>query len=193
VPLAWAAVSVAILHTILPVHWLPYVTVAKANGWSLLRALGVTAVGMLIHLASTFVITLLALLLSHGLTHTTSHVMERAGAVVLIALALLYLLFPARLQRWYARVGWFLAVGVGIQPCVELVPLMVVAAAVGTSSALLVGGAWTITTFALSLLLVAGGMWGIGTGWAAWAGKYGYVITGVVLLISGASALVHTH
>ena len=73
--------------------------------WSLLRALGVTAAGMLVHLISNLIITLLALLLSHGLTHATNDWMARAGGLLLLALAAMYLLFPAVLDRWYSGVS----------------------------------------------------------------------------------------
>lgn len=191
--LFWAALSVAVLHTLLPVHWLPYVTVARSNGWPVARLMGMTLAGTLIHLASTAVLTATALVLSYGASHAVGHTLERAGAGLLLILAVLYFCLPAKVERWSNRVSWFLAVGVGIQPCVELVPLILVAAMSGPAVTALVGATWAATTLSLSLVLVLCGYWGLGSGWTRWFARYAYVVTGLVLLLSGVGLFLHAH
>jgi nickel/cobalt exporter len=191
--LVWAALSVAMLHTLLPVHWLPYVTVARSNGWNVVRLLGLTLAGTLVHLLSTTALTAIALLLSYGASHTVGHTMERAGAGVMVVLAMFYLLLPAKVKRWSDRMTWFLAVGVGIQPCIELVPLVLVAAISGPAATALVGATWAVTTILLSLALVLCAYWGITLGWTRWFARYAYVITGLVLGLSAAGLFFHAH
>jgi nickel/cobalt exporter len=191
--LYWAALSVALLHTLLPVHWLPYVTVARSNGWPMSRLIGLTLAGTLIHLASTAVLTAIALLLSYGASHAVGHTLERAGAGVLLLLAMLYCFLPAKVRRWNDRLTWFLAVGVGIQPCVELVPLVLVAAIAGPAATVAVGATWAATTVLLSLVLVLCGYWGMTLGWTKWLATRAYVITGLVLFLSALGLLWHTH
>ncbi len=58
------AVSLALLHTLAgPDHYLPFIALARARGWSGGRTLGVTLVCGLGHLAATLVLALLALAL----------------------------------------------------------------------------------------------------------------------------------
>jgi nickel/cobalt exporter len=191
--LIWAALIVATLHALLPMHWLPYVTVATTNKSSVARLLGMTVMGTLIHLASTAALTALALLLSFGTTHTIGHGMERAGGLVLVLLALLYLFLPARVAQLGDRVTWFLAVGVGIQPCVELVPLILVAALSGPTVTALVGAIWAATTMVISLALVLCGYWSFKLGWIRSLGAYAHLLTGGVLLLCAAGLFWHTH
>lgn len=188
-----AALSVALLHTLLPMHWLPYVTVARSNGWNVARLIVMTLVGTLIHLISTAALTSVALLLSYGASHTIGHATERAGAGVMVLLAVLYLCLPAMVRRWSDRLTWILAVGVGIQPCVELVPLILVAAISGPAATVLVGVTWAVTTTALSLALVLCAYWGITLGWTKWLSRYAYPTTGLVLLLSAGALFLHSH
>jgi len=51
--------SVAFLHAAIPTHWLPFVLVARARAWSTRRALGVTALAGLGHVALTSLLGLL--------------------------------------------------------------------------------------------------------------------------------------
>lgn len=191
--LFWAALSVATLHALLPVHWLPYVTVARSKGWPVRRLIIMNLLGTFIHLASTIAITALAFLLSYATTHRAGHAMEWAGAALLLMLATLYLFFPAKVEQWSGKLSWMLAVGVGIQPCIELIPLMLVAAISGTAATLIVGATWAITTIALSLVLVVSAYYGLTLGWTKRLQPYAYVITGLVLLVSGGALFWHAH
>lgn len=191
--LLWAALTVALLHTLLPVHWLPYVTVARANGWPVARLVGTTAAGTLIHLLSTAALTTIALVASYGASHALGHMLERAGAGLVLILGLLYMCLPARVAQLSDRLTWLLAVGVGIQPCIELIPLMLIAAMSGPAATVLVGATWAATTAVLALSLALCGYWGIGLGWTQRLAAYGNVITGLVLLLSGLGLFWHAH
>jgi hypothetical protein len=189
----WAALSVAALHTLLPVHWLPYVVMGKENGWGLPRLLRMVVGGTLVHLASTFALTAVTAFISFGLSHVAGHAMERAGALLLVGLSALYLAAPEWLDRWKARLGWFLAFGVGIQPCVELIPLMLAAATVGTMATVLVGTTWAVTTLCLTVMLVIAGFLGLPWQWTSRVQRFSRFIVGLLLLLSGSMTLLHTH
>jgi len=67
--LAVTILSVAFLHTLLgPDHWLPFVALGRARGWSLRRTLLVTAGCGLAHVASSIGLAALALALGWGAT-----------------------------------------------------------------------------------------------------------------------------
>jgi nickel/cobalt exporter len=189
----WAALSVAVFHTLLPPHWLPYVAAAKSNRWTYPRLLLFTLIGTVVHLASTLALTALALLLSYGLSHFAGHVMERIGAYLLILLSMMYFFIPQRLDRWSASMNWVLAVGVGIQPCIEFIPLMLVATAAGTVATMVVGFTWAVTTLVISLALVTAGFWGLPWTWTERTQTYARWVAGILMLVSAILSLMHTH
>lgn len=189
----WAALGTALLHTLSPAHWLPYVAVGKTNRWLLARLLWVALGGIALHLVSTGVLLLLALLVNYGLSHVAGHALERVGAGLLLLLGLGHLVLPQHLARWSERMGWALAVSVGIQPCIEVIPLMLIAAASGVAATLVTGITWAVTTFTVSLVLVAIGYRGLQGAWVERALRGTRWILGGVLLLSGILALLHTH
>lgn len=54
--------GIAIAHTLIPVHWLPYALTGRARGWSLARTLAVNAAGGVGHVLVTAVLGALAML-----------------------------------------------------------------------------------------------------------------------------------
>ena len=57
--LAATAAMVAATHTLIPDHWLPYVAMSRAKGWSIRKAMWVTGIGAAIHLVSTAILGVL--------------------------------------------------------------------------------------------------------------------------------------
>ena len=51
-----AAATVALLHSILPDHWVPLAVVARAQRWSLLRVARVSALASLGHVIASLVL-----------------------------------------------------------------------------------------------------------------------------------------
>ena len=58
-PVLGGGFVVALLHTALPTHWLPFVLAARGRGWQLPQTLAVSAVAGLAHVLSTAVIGVL--------------------------------------------------------------------------------------------------------------------------------------
>ena len=82
----------ALLHAALPTHWLPFVLVGRAQGWSGRKTLAVTALAGSGHIAAT--VLLAVLLMGAGLAFEESlgPVLKVAAGLVLISFGLLYLL-----------------------------------------------------------------------------------------------------
>lgn len=55
-PLVWGGFVAAFLHAALPTHWLPFVLVARAQGWRARMTLGSAAVAGVVHVISTAVV-----------------------------------------------------------------------------------------------------------------------------------------
>jgi nickel/cobalt transporter (NicO) family protein len=86
-----AGFAVAFLHAATPTHWLPFVLVGRAQGWSSGRTLGVTAVAGFGHAMFTAVLGLVLTGAGVLIGERLGDVFPRLVAVGLIALGLYYL------------------------------------------------------------------------------------------------------
>jgi hypothetical protein len=82
----------ALLHAALPTHWLPFVLVGRAQGWSGRKTLAVTALAGGGHILAT--LTLAVLLMGAGLAlgERVGPILQVVAGGVLIAFGLFYLL-----------------------------------------------------------------------------------------------------
>ena len=78
VPVAATGLAIAFLHAALPTHWLPFVLVGRARGWSRRRTLFVAAFAGLGHVACT--VALGALVLAAGMV--AAPLLGRVGELV---------------------------------------------------------------------------------------------------------------
>ena len=83
--------AAAFLHAALPTHWLPFVLVGRAQGWSLTRSLlAVTAAGVA-HIASTAVVGSLIVAAGLALDGLAAGLLANLSAVLLFAFGGFYL------------------------------------------------------------------------------------------------------
>ena len=78
---------VAFLHAAIPTHWVPFVLVGKARGWSRVHTIGVTALAGLGHVMLTGLIGLAIAWFGFELEESFGHVLPLATATVLLAVA----------------------------------------------------------------------------------------------------------
>lgn len=81
----------ALLHAALPTHWLPFVLVARAQGWGTVQLTTVTIVAALAHIASTALVGLLIVGAGLALESWVEGLAPRLAAVFLALLGLFYL------------------------------------------------------------------------------------------------------
>lgn len=81
----------ALLHALFPTHWLPFVLVGRAQGWTLRRVLAVAAVAATGHILFTTLVGLLILGAGELLGHRAQHLLHYSAAVVLFAFGGFYL------------------------------------------------------------------------------------------------------
>lgn len=104
--LVGAGFLASLLHAVLPTHWLPFVAVGRAQGWSTAVTLTVVVLAGVAHIASTAVVGSI-LTLAGGLAPWVTQAMPFLAAAVLMAFGV-----------WYLARAWFRApalVGVGAQ------------------------------------------------------------------------------
>jgi threonine/homoserine/homoserine lactone efflux protein len=82
----------ALLHAALPTHWLPFVLVGRAQGWSGRRTLAVTALAGSGHIIATVALAVLLTGAGMALEERYGPMLRQIAGAVLIGFGLLYLL-----------------------------------------------------------------------------------------------------
>lgn len=88
--LVGAGFLASLLHAVLPTHWLPFVAVGRAQGWSAAVTLTIVVLAGLAHVASTAIVGSL-LTLAGGLAPWINAALPYAASAVLLILGLWYL------------------------------------------------------------------------------------------------------
>lgn len=90
-PVAATGFAIAFLHAALPTHWLPFVLVGRAHGWSARRILGVTGVAGSGHVLFTLVLGLALTGAGLAVQPHLGQLFNKGVAGLLVALGLFYL------------------------------------------------------------------------------------------------------
>jgi cadmium resistance protein CadD (predicted permease) len=89
-PIAATGFAIAFLHAALPTHWLPFVLVGRAHGWSARRVLSVTGLAGGGHVLFTLALGLLVTTAGLAAAPHLGEVFNRIVGGMLIALGLFY-------------------------------------------------------------------------------------------------------
>lgn len=191
--------TMALLHTLIPSHWLCFVAVGKAQGWRIRKTILVAAAAGFVHVASTVAIGIV--LIVTGRKFLPGHALEKASAVVLIAIGTVYLamhLFhfghrhekDAVIPEKVAVASLILSVA--ISPCSGAIPFLVATSGTFLWVAL-VSGVLLVTTLGNMILLVGLTSLGIEKLQINFVERYEKLLVGLVLCALGAAILVIPH
>jgi len=89
------AAGTAAFHTLIPDHWLPFVLIGRARGWSLRRTAGVSALSALIHTSLSALLGGLALALGLETARALGHRLEEVSGLLLVAFGVVYAVWAA--------------------------------------------------------------------------------------------------
>lgn len=84
------ALSTALLHTLIPDHWLPFVLIGRAQAWSLRGTAAVAGVSAAIHAALSIALALAALAVGATAAEALGGTLELVGAWLLVAFGVVY-------------------------------------------------------------------------------------------------------
>jgi len=90
------AVAVALLHTLIPDHWLPFVLIGRARGWSVLYTARISIFSSLIHVVFSVAIGLLTLVISRTAAIVIGESLELASASLLVLFGIVYAVWAWR-------------------------------------------------------------------------------------------------
>lgn len=195
------AAATAAFHTLIPDHWLPFVLVGRARGWSARTTAAVSGLSALVHTLLSVALGCGALLLGQSIAHAVGERLERGSGLLLVVFGAAYAFWawrkgghfhpgggllhgtdepehcdghegPASIEHlhYHADDAWIgkeagkgaipLALIVGLNPCVLVLPIMVATADQGAGALALVTMAYSITTIALMVGLSVAGVVG---------------------------------
>lgn len=192
--------TIALLHTLIPSHWLCFVLVGRAQGWARRKILGVTAAAGIVHVVSTVSLGLALAAVGRTLLEDEhEHVLERVSAVILIGLGAIYLathLFHAghhhEEDKAVSEKTAVLALvfSLVLSPCSASIPLLIVASAGSGGAAIaLIAFVLLLTTVGVMLLMVGLTSLGIERLQFTIFDRYEKLIVGLVLCVLGALVL----
>ncbi len=195
------AAATALFHTLIPDHWLPFVLVGRARGWSARTTAAVSGLSAIVHTLLSIALGLLALRLGQIGARAVGERLERGSGLLLVVFGAAYALWAwrkgahfhpggallhgrnenvrcdghegsARSEHlhYHADDAWIrseagkgaipLALIVGLNPCVLLLPIMVATAEEGARAVALVTLSYSVTTVALMVGLSVAGVAG---------------------------------
>lgn len=207
--LALGAIGVGALHTIAPDHWVPFVALARAQGWSRRRTAAITALCGFGHVSVSVVLGVLALFFGFEVLHLVGQRMEAVAGLLLIGFGLLYAVRGLRhagaahlhghhhahydhVHQPDRMTPWALFLLFTADPCVAVMPILFAAAPLGAWQTAAVVGAYELATIGTMVALVlpaaaaaqhVGGRWTTRYGDAAAGGLIASV--GVLVAVLG--------
>lgn len=194
-PILIGSLVLSLLHALIPSHWVPFITIAHAEGWSSGRTLAVTALAGLAHTISTTLLGLLVSLAGWQLAENYHDLSERAIPLLLLALGLWYLMQHFRhhhshahldeevtRQRSFRRLLFALLLAMFLSPCLEIEAYFLSAGALGIGAILLVALIYNAVTLTGMLLMVSLGRRGLRHINTYWLEHHENLITGLTLI-----------
>lgn len=195
-----SAFFVALLHTAIPSHWLCFVLVGRARGWTPRKTMAVAGATGALHVAMTVSLGLLFAWGESKVLHTED--LERVGGWALLAIGALYLFLHMthgghhheREASASDRVALAaLVFAVTVSPCSLAIPILVTAAATSVAQVVLITLVLLATTVGNMVMLV--GLTGLGADRIPFAffDRYEKLMLGIVLIAVGAFLLLAHH
>jgi len=219
------ALLTSLFHTLIPDHWLPFVLIGRARGWSAATTAAVSGLSAAVHAVLSVALGVAALGVGQASARLVGETLEHAGGVLLVAFGLIYALWAWRKRghfhpggrlfhhdergcggqegdahpehlHYHADEGLIagragpgallLALIVGANPCVLVLPLMMSTASEGPAATAMVTAAYVVPTVALMVGLSVGGVVSARRVRLPLAARYMELASGVLIALTGA-------
>ncbi|MFQ6113315.1 MAG: hypothetical protein ACE5NG_04395 [bacterium] len=188
--------TIGVVHALAPDHWVPFVSIGRAQRWSKTKLAWVTFVSGIGHVGSSIVIGSIGLILGFSLTNLSgieSHRGQVAG-LLLIGFGLAYAIWGLKHVRHHHHheidpgrsvTIWTLVAIFVLGPCEPLIPLMFVGAAHGWMAVVLVSVLFSIVTLLMMVGQALLGHMGFDLIRFEKIEHYSHAAAGVVIAITG--------
>jgi len=228
------AVSTALLHTLIPDHWIPFVLAGRARGWSAGYTAAVSGISALVHAALSLLLALGAGLVGREAAAALGETLETSAGVLLILFGLVYAGWSLKKGGHFHPGGallhgghkgsgcsgeegdgnpdhlhyhpdeglirgkdgtsaWTLALIIGINPCILILPVILSSVEHGTATIALVAAAYAITTCVLMVGLSVLGVIGTRRIVPPAFARHMEMISGLLIAMTGAVVMMIPH
>ncbi len=190
-------VLLAIVHALIPNHWLPLVAVAKAEGWKPGEVNRVTLLAALAHVTGTVALGIILGVIGKELVEDYGNTVQVASSVLLIVFGLIYYTVNlphhhhsaqkdvAAFKRSKRKWLFIFIVMMFLSPCLEVESLFLSAGAYGMSAVFLLSLIYAVVSISGILALVNLGYRGTRLLSAQFIEHNEKRISGIVLIIVG--------
>jgi hypothetical protein len=206
--LAATAATVGALHSIAPDHWVPFMALSRARGWTAARTAQVTLLCGFAHVTVSVVLGVLALVLGREMLEAFGARLESVAGILLIGFGLAYGLWGLRravADRLHghshahfdhvhdpSRASVLsLFVLFSADPCVRLIPIMLAAAPLGWPRLVALILVYEAATLGAMAAIVLGARAGAFRSLRApWLDRYGDALAGGLIVATGVAVAV---
>jgi len=188
-------IVIALLHALIPNHWLPLIAVARTEGWKNGSLLKIALFSAIAHVAGTVLLGILLGKLSNALATQLESYVHWFGAIVLVAFGIYYLLSKHRHLSYgntvnenktsQLRWAFFFSTMMFFSPCLEVQSLFISAGVYGMRSTLIMAAFYSIISVTGIVLLALFTFRGIKLIDTHLIEQYEKQITGIVLVAVG--------
>lgn len=145
--LIFAAMSIAIVHSLAPDHYIPFVAIGKSKKWDVRRILVFSGIAGTIHVLSSVVVGILLIVGIDLLGFAET--IENLSPILLVFIGLAYAVLSVirRHNHTHSTSAIMLLLILGLSPCIPLIPLILAAKThVELVSVAVLFGIFTIST-----------------------------------------------
>jgi hypothetical protein len=190
-------VLLAMVHALIPNHWLPLVAVAKAEKWKPSEVTTITLLAALAHVTGTVVLGLILGRIGKELEQDYGHIVYVVSSILLIVFGLIYFTVNlphhhhseqkdvAAYKRSKRRWIFIFIVMMFLSPCLEVESLFLSAGAYGMGVVGLMAVVYALVSISGILLLVSLGYRGVKLLSAEFIEHNEKRISGIVLILVG--------
>ncbi len=206
--LAGTAAAVGALHSIAPDHWVPFMAVGRARGWSAARTAQVTLLCGFAHVSVSVLLGLLALRLGQGILEAFGTRLESVAGILLIGFGLAYGVWGLRRALAGKLHGHThphfdhvhdpsratvagLVLLFSVDPCVRLIPIILAAAPLGWPRLVALILIYEVATLGTMVGIVLAARSGAVKGLQApWLDRFGDALAGGLIVVTGLAVAV---
>ena len=190
-------VLLAIVHALIPNHWLPLVAVARAEGWKQREVTSITFLAALAHVTGTVILGMVLGFIGKELQEEYGKIIYLVSAVLLIVFGLIYFTVNlphhhhseqkdvAAFKRSKRKWIFIFIVMMFLSPCLEVESLFLSAGVYGMGTVTLMAFIYAIVSIGGILLLVNLGFKGVNLLPAQFIEHNEKRISGAVLILVG--------
>jgi hypothetical protein len=191
-----STLTISLLHALAPDHWLPFVMIGKAQGWTKWKLTTVTILAGIGHVSSSLAIGAIGVLL--GLAAERINLWESSrgnvASLLLIGFGLAYMVWGLKnwgrkhtheLEKAKVVSYWTIFALVVFGPCEPLIPLIFAGSAYGWPVVFMVFALFGISTIGMMLIQVHLATFGVSLIRSHWFEHASDVIAGGVIAVTG--------